>query len=221
MCGRYSQTKEFYEIRLQFDVDAFEQEVAPRYNLAPGQQAPVIVNEGKKSLRLMQWGLVPSWAEDPSIGNRMINARAETLAEKPSFKRLIGKRRCLVLADGFYEWRRYGRRKVPTRIVMKDRKPFAFAGLWDLWKRAEGGELYSFTIITTEANELLRPIHDRMPVILDKPCGKKWLDPQLTDPKLVTSLLQPFPSDPMETYEVSLIVNSPSNDRPECIEEVS
>ena len=217
MCGRYTNTGEIRDIRIQFNLDEIFS-LFPRYNIAPGQNAPVIVNaDGVRKLAMMRWGLVPSWAKDPSIGNRMINARAETVAQKPAFKRLLGKRRCLVLADGFYEWRREGKRKFPMRIVLKDTRPFAFAGLWDAWKRAEGDELHSFTIITTEANELLRPIHDRMPVILDGESGAKWLDPELTEPRLLTVLLLPFASELMEAYEVSTMVNSPANDRPECI----
>lgn len=220
MCGRYTQTKGPYDIRLQLDIDDFLHEITPRYNIAPGQQAPVIINEGRMSLRLMQWGLVPSWAKDPAIGNKMINARGETLAEKPSFKRLIGKRRCLVIADGFYEWRKEGKKKVPMRIVRKDRDLFTFAGLWDSWKRPGGEDLRTFTIITTEANSLLRPIHDRMPVILDKLSQNTWLDSEITAPSVLTILLQPFTSELMEAYEVSTLVNSPTNDRQECISAV-
>lgn len=217
MCGRYTQTKGPYDIRLQLNVDDFLREITPRYNIAPGQQAPVIVNEGRVSLRLMQWGLVPSWAKDPAIGNKMINARAETLTEKPSFKRLIGKRRCLVLTDGFYEWRKEGKRKVPMRFVLKSREPFAFAGLWDSWRKPDGTELQSYTIITTQANEFLKPVHDRMPVILDSLAQKTWLDPDVTDPRVLTVLLQPFPSELMEGYDVSTLVNSPANDSLQCI----
>lgn len=217
MCGRYTQTKGPYDIRMQLDIDDFLREITPRYNIAPGQQAPVVINDGRRFLTLMQWGLVPSWAQDPSIGNRMINARAETVAEKPAFRRLIGKRRCLVLADGFFEWRKEGKRKVPMRIVLKERELFAFAGLWDSWKKPDGGELRTFTIITTEANSLLRPIHDRMPVILDNLTQKEWLDPERQDPKILTVLLQPFPSELMDAYEVSTLVNSPANDRPDCV----
>jgi len=219
MCGRYTHTPgQIRDVRIQLNLDEIFV-CPPRYNIAPGQDAPVIVNvDGKIRPKMMRWGLVPSWARDPAIGNRMINARAETVAEKPAFKRLIGKRRCVVLADGFYEWRREGKRKVPMRIVLKDKQPFGFAGLYDVWKQPEGGELCSFTIITTEANDLLRPIHDRMPVILDRACEDRWLDQGLTESKLLTPLLQPFPPDLLEAYEVSPIINSPANDRPECIE---
>ena len=167
---------------------------------------------------MMQWGLVPSWARDPSIGNRMINARAETLAEKPSFKRLIGKRRCLVLADGFYEWRKEGKGKVPMRFVLRGGELFSFAGLWDSWEKPDGVELQSFTIITTQANDLLKPIHERMPVILGKEGEERWLD---QDPKEVHELLVPYPVEMMEFYDVSKLVNSPINDLPQCIEPLS
>jgi putative SOS response-associated peptidase YedK len=166
MCGRYEyHPHEFSDLRIRFNLDKDLPEFKPSYNIAPGQQVPVIIREdGRNKVKLMRWGLVPSWAPDPSIGNRMINARCETLTEKPSFKQLLGTHRCLVLADGFYEWRREGKGKAPMRIVMKDRQPFTFAGLWDVWRGdPEAGELYTFTIITTHANSLLRPIHHRMP----------------------------------------------------------
>jgi putative SOS response-associated peptidase YedK len=166
---------------------------------------------------MMQWGLIPSWAKDPSIGNKMINARAETLTEKPSFKRLIGKRRCLVVADGFYEWAKQGRGKMPMRFVLKSGEPFAFAGLWDRWKKPDGGPLDSFTIITTQANDLLKPIHDRMPVILGEGDEEIWLDPKVADSIRLVSVLKPFSPELMEGYFVSRLVNSPRNDLPECI----
>lgn len=218
MCGRYTQTKGPYDIRLQLDIDDFLREITPRYNIAPGQQAPVIVNDGRIAVRLMQWGLIPSWAKDPAIGNKMINARSETLSEKPSFKRLIGKSRCLVLADGFYEWRKEGKGKVPMRFVLKSRQSFVFAGLWDSWRKPDGDELHSYTIITTQANDLLKPVHDRMPVMLDDLTQKTWLDPAVTDPRSLTSLLQPFPSELMEAYDVSTLVNFPVNDLPLCVQ---
>lgn len=222
MCGRFTYATEFRDIRIRFDLERDIPLFSPRYNIAPGQDAPVIVNpEGAPDLRLMHWGLVPSWAKDPSIGNRMINARAETLAEKPSFKRLLGKKRCLVLADGFYEWRKEGKRKVPMRFVLKSREPFVFAGLWDTWKKPDGNMLESFTIVTTEPNEVLRPIHNRMPVVLPRENERAWLDPATSDHAKLQSLLKPYPGDDMEGYDVSTIVNSPTNDRPECIEEAT
>jgi len=221
MCGRYTQTTAPENLIFRFGYEDQGITLTPRYNLAPGQDAPVIVNEGSKTLRLMHWGLVPSWAKDPSIGNKMINARGETIAEKASFKRLLGKRRCLVLADGFYEWHKLKKGKIPMRIVLKSREPFSFAGLWDIWRKPDGDKLQSFTIITTEASDLLRPIHHRMPVILSKEDEEKWLDLELKEPAEVTSLLKPYPSNTMEAYVVSTVVNNPRNDRPECIEEVS
>lgn len=218
MCGRYTYTDEIRDIRIRFDLERDLPLFKPRYNIAPGQDVPVIFNrDGTRSLTMMQWGLVPSWAKDPAIGNRMINARAETLAEKPAFKRLIGKRRCLVLADGFYEWRKEGKRKVPMRIRLKTAGSFGFAGLWDSWRKPDGTELQSFTIITTEANELLRAIHDRMPVILVGDDEKKWLDFDIKDAGRILSLLKPFPPELMEAYDVSTLANSPRNDLAECI----
>ena len=178
----------------------------------------IIREDGRNKVKLMRWGLVPSWAPDPSIGNRMINARSETLTEKPSFKQLLGTHRCLIPADGFYEWRREGKGKVPMRVVMKDRQLFTFAGLWDVWRSdPEGGELYTFTIITTNANALLRVIHNRMPVIIDNLGGRTWLDPAVSHPGTLSILLQPLPSELMDAYEASRLVNDPRNDSAACI----
>jgi putative SOS response-associated peptidase YedK len=197
MCGRYDYTPgEFREIRIRWSLDTDLPLFKPCYNIAPGKDVPVIVREGEHNrLKLMRWGLVPSWAKDRPIGNRMINARAETLAEKPSFKQLLSSRRCLVPANGFYEWRREGQRKIPMHVVRKDRQPFAFAALWDMWREPEGGELFTFTIITTQANALLRPIHERMPVIMDDLAGAQWLDPVFTTSRTLSFLLQPCPSE--------------------------
>jgi putative SOS response-associated peptidase YedK len=224
MCGRFGASFQYRDImafwNLRGDLPGF----APRYNIAPSQDVPVIIRkEDRNEIRPMRWGLVPSWAQDPSIGQRMINARAETLLEKPSFKQLVPTRRCLVPADGFYEWRREGNRRVPMWIHLKKREPFAFAGLWDSWlDRDAGSQLYTFTIITTRANALLRRIHDRMPVIYDRGMGQQWLDgpfgAQSMDLDLV---LQPLPSEGMEAHEVSTLVNSPQNDTAECIQPVS
>ena len=220
MCGRYDFTPgEFSDLRIRFNLGKELPEFKPSYNIAPGQYVPVIVrDEDHNKVKLMRWGLVPSWAEDPSIGNRMINARCETLAEKPSFKHLLSSRRCLIPANGFFEWRREGKRKVPMRVTRKDREPFLFAGLWDVWRQPEGGELFTFTIITTEANSLLRPIHNRMPVILNNLAAAQWLDPVFTTAKTLEILSQTLPAESMEAYEVSLLVNDPRNDSPACIE---
>ena len=176
MCGRYTYFPgEFSDLRLTWNVDEVF-DLKPRYNIAPTQEAPVIVQaDGKRTLELFRWGLIPWWAKDPAIGNRMINARAETLAEKPAFKNLLGKRRCLVLADGFYEWRKEGKSKVPMRFKLKSGEPFAFAGLWDSWKQPDGNLLRTYTIVTTEPNDVLRPIHNRMPAMLSNDDAQKWL----------------------------------------------
>ena len=173
VCGRYTYFPgEFSDLRLTWNVDQIP-ELKPRYNIAPSQEAPVIIQtEGKRSVELFQWGLIPTWAKDPAIGNKMINARAETLAEKPSFKRLLGKRRCLVLADGFYEWRKEGKRKVPMRFKLKSNEPFTFAGLWDAWKQPDGNLLRTYTIVTTEPNDVLKPIHNRTLVNGGDKCAK-------------------------------------------------
>jgi len=170
----------------------------------------------------MRWGLVPSWAPDVSIGNRMINARAETIMEKPGFKKLLEKRRCLIPADGFYEWRREGNHKVPIWIHLKKKEPFVFAGLWDAWRDPEGETLYSFTIITTVPNALLRSIHNRMPVIFDPLAAKQWLNPRLSTREAeIAAVLAPFPSDLMQAHDVTAFVNKPEFDRAECIEPIA
>jgi putative SOS response-associated peptidase YedK len=165
----------------------------------------------------MQWGLIPSWAKDPKIGNKLINARAETLAEKPSFRNAFKRRRCLIIADGFYEWQKLEKRKQPYYIKMQDGKPFAFAGLWENWKSPEGEEVISCTIVTTAANSLMEPIHDRMPVILSLDECDRWLDSSVSDPQVLQSLLKPYKSDEMQAISVSATVNNPANETAECI----
>jgi len=196
--------------------------IKPRFNISPSQNSPtVIVNQDNRELKMMRWGLIPFWAKEASIGYKMINAKAETVHEKPSFRKSFKDKRCLVLADGFYEWTKTDKKnKIPFRFVLKTKEPFAFAGLWDAWKTPEGEMLLTFTIITTNANELMEPIHDRMPVILHEKDEALWLDPEFKDANKLTALLKPFPSDKMEAYRVSTIVNSPKNDTPKCIEPV-
>jgi putative SOS response-associated peptidase YedK len=196
--------------------------VSDTYNIAPSQEVPVIIrNDGRNEAKVMKWGLVPSWAPDPSMGQRMINARSETLLENPSFKQALDRRRCLVPANGFYEWRRDGKRKIPTWIQFKTREPFAFPGLWDCWiDRETGKPLYTFTIITTHANALLRRIHNRMPVMYRKDMGRQWLEESIHDDLFLSLVTQPVLSEELEAYEVSTLVNSPDNDSPECVRRV-
>ena len=219
MCGRFTLTVDPGELQEAFNIDIPSQ-YASRYNIAPSQPVAVIPNDGKHHLDFFVWGLIPSWAKDPSIGNRMINARAETLAEKPSFKNSFRRRRCLVLADGFYEWQKQdgGKGKIPMYIHLKTKKPFAFAGLWDLWHASDGSEIRSCTIITTEPNSMMASIHNRMPVILSPNAYAVWLDPGEKPADQLSTLLKPYPADEMLAYPVSRTVNSPNNDIPECIQ---
>jgi putative SOS response-associated peptidase YedK len=169
----------------------------------------------------MHWGLIPYWAADPSIGSRLINARAETLTELPSFKPLVERRRCIVPADGFYEWRKEGRRKVPMWVYLKTKQPFGLAGLWDVWRNPDGKRVESFTIITTEPNELVRPVYNRMPVILRPEEEEQWLDVSRTPFAKARSVLKPYPEELMDAHDVSPIVNSAKYDGPECIRPAS
>jgi putative SOS response-associated peptidase YedK len=220
MCGRFTLTTPLGAVALRFGVRAGLEEAGyiPRYNIAPTQTVIVIGDDGQRYLTRMRWGLIPSWAKDPAIGNRMINARAETVATKRAFRAALRKRRCLVVADGFYEWQKQGRTKQPFRIVLRSREPFGFAGLWESWLSPEGEEIKSCTIITTEANELLLPIHDRMPVILTREAEAAWLDPAIQEPTQLLPLLKPYPAEGMELYPVSTRVNNPAHDGSECME---
>ncbi|MBE7435121.1 MAG: SOS response-associated peptidase [Anaerolineales bacterium] len=218
MCGRFTLTVDPAEIQDAFGNFTFPSQFASRYNIAPTQPVLAIPNDAKNKADFFVWGLIPSWAKDPSIGNKLINARGETLAEKPSFRGGFKYKRCLILADGFYEWKSPGgaKTKIPFFIHMKDRKPFAFAGLWDEWQSPDGS-LRTCTIITTEPNELMSSLHNRMPVILDPKDYDLWLDPAPQTPDKLIHLIKPFPADAMSAYPVSTLVNKPGNDRPECI----
>jgi putative SOS response-associated peptidase YedK len=191
----------------------------PRYNIAPTQDVAVIFDESPRTLSAAKWGLIPSWSKDPSIGARMINARAETLDEKPSFRGLLKKRRCLIPADGFYEWRKNAdETKTPMRITLASGEAFALAGLWDVWKTPEGEWLKTCTIITTEPNALMAPIHNRMPAVLTREAEAEWLNKANDDPGYLKSLLVPYPVEAMRAYEVSRRVNSVKNEEPAVIE---
>lgn len=217
MCGRYTNTAKLDAMQLRFDFDTDETDFVPRYNIAPTQYAPVLIldDSGNKRLEMMRWGLIPHWAKDASIGNRMINARSETIHEKPVFKSPFQKKRCLVLADGFYEWQKTGKTKQPLRITLKNRQLFGMAGLWSRWKDANGKEIKTFTIITTTPNALMKKIHDRMPVIIPPDLEDAWL--QGEDLDKLQGMLVAYPAKEMAAYEVSTIVNSPKNDIADCI----
>ncbi len=220
MCGRFVKKSTKEELRARFGFDDTSQDTLfeVSYNIAPSQEHPILtVENDKRVITAMRWGLVPYWAKDPGIGHKMINARSEGIEGKPSFKTPLRKRRCVVMADGFYEWRKADKKtKIPYYFRLKSQEPFGFAGLWDIWEK-DGQALKTFTIITTEPNELMQPIHSRMPVILKESDEAKWLDPEITRPEDVLPILKPYPSDDMEYFEVSTIVNSPKNDVAECI----
>jgi len=221
MCGRFTLTADPDVLQEVFHwVDFGNAEISPRYNIAPTQPIPVVANTGKNKLDYFTWGLVPFWAKDPSIGNRMINARAETLAEKPSFRNAYKRRRCLILADGFFEWQKIPgeKSKVPIYIYLRDHTPFAFAGLWEEWNSSDGSQILSATIITTQPNDVVKSIHNRMPVILPESAYERWLSTQDARPHELDHLLSPYEASLMQTHQVSRIVNNPRNDQPSCIQ---
>jgi putative SOS response-associated peptidase YedK len=219
MCGRFTLTVDPAEVQESFSTYSFPQKFAPRYNIAPTQPVLAIPNDDRNTADFFIWGLIPMWAKDPSIGNRLINARGETLEEKPAFRGSFKYKRCLILADGFYEWKGAPGKKVkiPYFIHLQDRKPFAFAGLWDSWTSPGGSLVKSCTIITTEPNELTSLIHNRMPVILHPKDYAKWLDPTPQIPDRLRELIKPFPAERMDAYPVSTMVNTPANDTPQLV----
>ena len=222
MCGRFTLRTPASVVAEQFSLFELPQFPA-RYNIVPSQPVPVVRFDANSSLPrrefvLLHWGLVPSWAKDASIGNRLTNARAETVVDKPSFRAAFRRRRCMVVADGFYEWQRSGKRAQPYYIRRRDDRPFAIAGLWESWEGAGHDYLESCTLITTEANDLMRPIHDRMPVILDPNDYETWLDPKLEKGESLTGLLRPYTGVDMEAFTVSTAVNNPRNEGPALIE---
>lgn len=223
MCGRFTLTADPNQIRESFPwlnvPEGAQQGTQPRYNIAPTQPVAVVPNDGKIRLNYFTWGLIPSWAKDPEIGNRMINARAETLVEKPAFRAAFRRRRCLILADGFYEWRQEPgtKRKTPMYIRLQSGKVFAFAGLWENWHAPDGSQILSCTIITSPPNALMQEIHNRMPVILPEESIPLWLDPGEPNLQELQELLKPYPEQEMEAFPVSTAVNSPANDSPEVI----
>lgn len=220
MCGRFALYSDPFTLARRFEADA-PPELSPRYNVAPSQNIPIVRDEGeKRRFALARWGLIPHWAKDMKIGYSTINARAETVSSKPAFRNAFRHRRCLIPADGFYEWQTIPGSKVkkPWFIALRDREPMAFAGLWERWRSPEGKELESCSIIVTDANEIMRPIHDRMPVILAPDDWSVWLEPEAKDAGVLQGLLKPYSAEGMAAWPVSTKVNSPQNDSVECME---
>ena len=223
MCGRFTLTADPNDLRETFPWVNIPEGFGARYNIAPSQPVAVIPNDGKNQLDFFVWGLIPSWAKDPTIGNQMINARSETISEKPSFRTAFRRRRCLIPASGFFEWKQEpGRKsKTPMYIRLKSGKPFALAGLWERWEAPDGSTVFSCAIVTTQPNELMQVIHNRMPVILPSQAFSLWLDTAEPPLPKLTELLQPYPAHEMIAYPVSTVVNSPANNLPACIEPVA
>ena len=218
MCGRYTLAAEIEPLQARFQFETPVSDYAPSYNIAPSQEVLAVIRDADTNRAgLLRWGLVPSWAKDSKVGYRMINARAESAAEKPSFRRAMHQRRCLVLADGYYEWQRHDGQKIPIYIRLRSREPFAFAGLWERWHGEDDTTLVTCTILTTEANEWLRPIHHRMPVILEPHQEALWLDRSVSEPDALQPLLEPVQADILEAYAVSSQVNSARYNSPACI----
>ncbi len=221
MCGRFTLTLEPGELQELLDLGPFVHIVQPRYNIAPTQPVPIVKDRETRAVELYQWGLVPFWSKDITIGARLINARSETADEKPAFRAAFKYRRCLILADGFYEWKTeaQGAGKTPVLFKLKDDKPFTFAGLFEHWESPEGGELHTCSILTCEPNELVGQVHNRMPVMLDAQARWQWLDPEMERKNLI-GLLKPYPADEMKGFEVSRAVNSPANDNPDVVKPI-
>lgn len=218
MCGRYTITIDAETARNVLGLAKMPDDFHPRYNVAPSQPVAVVTNSEERRAEWMRWGLIPFWAKDATIGSRLINARSETIMEKPAFKNAFNKRRCLVLADGFYEWKKGAGpkgRSQPYLFKRADGKPFAFAGLWEFWRSPEGEEIRSCTIITTQANGIVEPVHERMPVILSGDALWDWLDESQSG--ALMGLLRPYPAESMTTYPVSPMVNRPELDVPDLI----
>jgi len=222
MCGRFALTISWEALLAAFAEFDFEfgGKLQPRYNIAPSQNILVIPNLTPRIAGFVHWGLIPSWAKDRKVSYKMINARGETLGEKPSFKDAYRKRRCLIPADGFYEWKKEGKQKIPNYIRMKSNKVFAFAGIWENWISPEQEKITSCTIITTSPNSLMEQIHNRMPVILPQEHFEKWLNSEPVNRDELDPLLHSFPAELMEAYPVSDQINSPRNDNPNCIEPI-
>ena len=221
MCGRFALISSVSDLQLSFEFAMEPSDVRPRYNIAPTQEVLAVTNDGQRRGEMMRWGLVPSWAKDIKIGNRMINAVSETAAGKPAFRSAFRRRRCLVLADGFFEWRKEGKKRVPLYFTQKSGETMAFAGLWENWKSPEDEWIRSCTILTTAANSFIKQVHNRMPVILSDETIPLWLDPLTETPDNLEPLLLPASSELLEVREVSPVVNNARSEGPECIAPVS
>lgn len=220
MCGRFVSSIPADELKKIFDLIETPK-LEPRYNVAPTQLTAVVRNQGERNrLDLLKWGLVPGWSKDPGFGNRLINARSESVAEKPAFRHAIKYRRCIIPVSGFYEWSHSGALKQPYYIRMADHSPMCLAGLWEMWKAPDGNELETFTILTTAANRVVTPIHDRMPVILHPDSFSLWLSHNMHDPQLLQPFYQPYPAQQLTAYKVPDLVNNPRFDSPACIAQV-
>ena len=220
MCGRYTLIADLGDLAQRFEFDGTDFSYDPGYNIAPTESVLTVRNLEGREAAFMRWGLIPFWAKNSKIGARMINARAETVTEKPAFRNALKKRRCLVLADGYYEWQKTPLGKRPYRIILKAGEPFAMAGLWETWKDPQGNVVPSCTIITTAANDFLAPIHNRMPVILPREYEDLWLDMDVDDGAALTQMLIPSPDDVLDAYQVSTLVNYARNNGPEIIARV-
>ncbi|MBD3109758.1 SOS response-associated peptidase [Bacillus sp. AGMB 02131] len=223
MCGRYTLFTKYEDIINRFHIEAgiTEDEYIQSYNIAPSQRVLSVINDGSVNrLGYLKWGLVPAWAKDEKIGYKLINARAESLTDKPSFRKAYQNRRCLIISDSFYEWKRNGDIKIPMRIKLKSDDLFAMAGLWEAWTSPQGTKLYTCTIITTGANGIVAPIHDRMPVILPKELESEWLNPAVHNAAELDRLLKPYDEQLMEAYEVSAAVNSPKQNNPDLLKRI-
>jgi putative SOS response-associated peptidase YedK len=218
MCGRFTITLAADEVHDQLELGELPRDWQPRYNVAPSQPVAAVTDAHSRDVEWLRWGLVPFWAKDVAIGNRLINARSETVTEKHSFRQAFAQRRCLILADGFFEWQRAKEKKIPSipyHFHRKDHGAFAFAGLWERWRSPEGEDLRSCTILTTSANGVVAPVHDRMPVMLSGADLWTWLSP--AKPEELLALLKPYPDSLLDSYPVSRVVNNPSQDVPDCI----
>jgi len=221
VCGRYTLIADLGDLAQRFEFDGADFSYDPGYNIAPTESVLTVKNVEGREAAFARWGLIPFWAKDPKIGARMINARAETVAEKPAFRNALKKRRCLVLADGYYEWQKTPVGKRPYRIILKSGEPFAMAGLWEIWKDPQGNVVPSCTIITTSANEFLSPIHNRMPVILPRESEEMWLDMDIAEANSLVSMLASSQDHALDAYDVSTLVNNARNDGPELMARIT